>query len=778
MIVRTCFFLLLFIATAGAAAAQTSIRGVVTSDSTGRPLHGVTVQLSPLRRNVETDDNGVYEFTNVPPGRYTLFTHLEGFTDQTRNIVVTTEPLTADFTLSLTALREEVTVTATGDEQSVFDSFQSINSVGSTAIREQASSSIGEVLEREAGVGKRSFGPGGSRPIIRGFDGDRVLVVEDGVRVGSLASQSADHGEPIDPINLERLEVLKGPATLLYGSNAIGGVVNAVTSDEDDPHKGVRGVFSGLGATNNRQGGASGALEFGLGNVLIKGSGNAIRERDFNTPLGRIPNSSSRAHGGAAGAGYFGKKGFFGGNFSFERRRYGVPYAPLFEKGVLLTDENGNPCGPKGGKGGECQYDIFAIRDRFSRVLPEVPDEEIDIKMRRNNFKVHGGFRDVNGPVERGNFMVNLTRYRHFEIETDAAGTDQIATSFLNNTTSYRGTFQQRKYKRLTGQFGFDGYSRDYLTEGAEALIDGRVRQKNFAVFGLEEFDLGRVSLQFGGRFESNRYRPENSTHYAERDFLGLSAAAGVRVGLWSGASFVTNFTSAYRSPSMEELYNEGPHIGTVTFEIGDQGLTRERSNGVEFNLRQRAGKLRLNGSFFYYRIDNFIFIEPQDEDSNGLVDVEDNLPVGRYVQDDARFVGTDVSLDADLAKWLGIFVNADIVNAELSNNRGPLPRITPARLRLGLDVRHKGLSVRPEVAFSGAKKLNDVFSLETPTAGYALFGVNASYTVASEHFAHIFSVATSNLGNRLYRNHLSFIKDLAPEPGRNVRFSYTVRFF
>jgi iron complex outermembrane recepter protein len=778
MIFRTSLFLLLFVAAAGAVAAQTSIRGVITSESTGRPLHGVTVHLSPLRRNVETDDNGVYEFTGVPPGRYTLFTHLEGFTDQTQNVVVSNAPLEADFSLSLTALREEVTVTATGEEQSVFDSFQSINSVGATAIREQASSSIGEVLEREAGVGKRSFGPGGSRPIIRGFDGDRVLVVEDGVRVGSLASQSADHGEPIDPINLERLEVLKGPATLLYGSNAIGGVVNAVTSDEDDPHKGVRGVFSGLGATNNRQGGASGAIEFGLDNFLIKGSGNFIREGDFNTPLGRIPNSASRAKGGAVGAGYFGKKGFFAGNFSLERRRYGVPYAPLFEEGVLLTDENGDPCQPEERQGSECQYDIFAIRDRFSRSLPEVPDEEIDIRMQRNNYKLRGGFRDVGGPIERGNFMVNFTRYRHFEIETDAAGIDETATSFLNNTTSYRGAFQQRKYKRLTGQFGFDGYSRNYLTEGAESLIDGRVRQKNFAVFGLEELDLGRVSLQFGGRFESNRYRPENTALYADRKFSGLSAAAGLRVGLWSGASFVTNFTSAYRSPAMEELYNEGPHIGTVTFEIGDQNLTRERSNGVEFSLRQRAGRLRLNGSFFYYRIDNFIFIEPQDEDNNGLVDVEDNLPVGRYVQDDARFVGADVSLDADLTKWLGLFVNADIVKAELGNNRGPLPRITPARLRFGFDLRHKGLSVRPDAVFTGAKKLNDVFSLETPTAGYALFGVNASYTVATEHFAHIFSVATSNLGDRLYRNHLSFIKDLAPEPGRNVRFSYTVRFF
>lgn len=756
------------------------ISGKITSRVNNAPLHGVSIQLMPLRLTAETDDDGRYEFTRLRPGRYTLFTHIEGFSDQTRTVEVAPgAAVTLDLELSLLGLREEVTVTATGNEESVFDSFQSVNSVGSTAIREQASSSIGEVLEREAGVGKRSFGPGSSRPVIRGFDGDRVLVVEDGVRTGSLGSQSGDHGEPIDPINLERLEVIKGPATLLYGSNAIGGVVNAVTTDEADPHKGVRGVFSGLGATNNSQGGVSGGIEVGLGKVLINGSGNFIRESDYKTPLGRIPNSGSRAYGGAGGVGYYGKKGFIVGSLNTERRRYGIPYAPLFESGVLLTDANGDPCEPKEeGEGTECQYNIFAIRDRFSSTLPEVPDEAIDIKMRRNNFRLRGGFREVSGPIERGNFLINITRYRHFEIETDAAGADEIATTFTNNTTSYRGALQQRKYKRLTGQFGFEGFGRNYLTEGAESLIDGRVKQQNFALFGLQEVSFDRVSLQLGGRFESNRYRPANSVLYADRSFSGVSASAAVRVALWNGASLVTNFTSAYRSPALEELYNEGPHIGTVTFEIGDQGLSRERSNGIEVSLRQRLNRFRLNGSVFYYRIDNFIYLEPRDEDNNGSVDVEDNLPIGAFVQNDARFVGADVSLDADVSTWFGLFANADIVKADLSNGGGPLPRITPARVRLGLDLRHKGLSIRPEAVLTAAKRAGDVFLLETPTAGYGLFGVNASYTVATDHFAHIFSVATSNLTDKLYRNHLSFIKDLAPEQGRNVRFSYTVRFF
>jgi iron complex outermembrane receptor protein len=778
-IMKRIFFVIVILMSANAFAQDTgTIRGKVTSQVNGEPLAGVSVEIMQLRKIVETDSDGKYEFASLAAGRYTVVTHIEGFSDRTQTVVISSgASLVIDFSLSLLAIREEITVTASGSEESVFESFQSVNSVGSTSIRERASSSIGEVLERESGVGKRSFGPGSSRPVIRGFDGDRVLVVQDGIRNGSLASQSADHGEPIDTLNLERLEVLKGPATLLYGSNAIGGVVNAVTTDEEEPHPGVRGNFTGLGATNNKQGGTSGGIEYGFGKALVNFAGQYLREGDFKTPLGRIPNSASMSYGGHGSFGYFGEKGFVVGAFSLDRRRYGVPYAPLFEEGALLTDEDGEPCETRKKKEGDepvCQYDIFAIQDAFSNALPEVPDEAIDLKMRRNNFRFRGGFRNVGGAIERGNFFVDYTRYRHEEIET-ADGIDEVTTSFFNNTFSYRGVLKQTKHGALTGQFGAEGFRRNYLTVGAESLIDGRVRQNNFAAFALQELGFERVAFQFGARVESNRYRPENTAAYESRNFTGFSSAVGARFALWEGASFIANFTSAYRSPALEELYNNGPHIGTITFEIGDQDLRRERSNGIEFSLRQRVKDLRFNGSIFYYRINDFIFLSPQDEDGDGRVDVEDNLPVSFYTQADARFAGADFSVDADASEWLGLFFVADAVDAKLRNG-SPLQRIPPLRARLGVDLRHKGLSVRPEAVFVGSRKIDNVFLLETPTDGYRLFNVNAAYTIATKRTAHIFSLSVTNIGDRLYRNHLSFIKDLMPEQGRNLRASYTIR--
>ncbi len=761
-----------------------SVRGTIKSQVNDAPLANVSVQLSEIRRSAETDENGSFVFANVPPGRYTIVTHIEGFSDQARSIVVQNgRDLTQDFSLSIRSVQEEVTVTATGTEQSVYEAFQTVNSVGGSKIAEQANTAIGEVLERESGVGKRSFGPGTGRPIIRGFDGDRVLVLQDGVRTGSVGSQSGDHGEPIDTLALERVEVIKGPATLLYGSNAIGGVVNAVTNDEDDPHEGFRGFFTGLGATNNRQGGFGAGAEYGYKKWVFSGSGNYVREGDYRTPLGQIPNSASRSFGGKFSTGYFAKKFFVVGEVNADKRRYGIPYAPLFEEGSLVTTPSGDPCvvdeeeAGEGKSGEPCQYDPFGIQARFANQLPEVPEEAIDIRMRRNNYKFRGGFRDIRGPVSQGNFFVDFTDYRHAEIET-AGGEDEIATTFDNDTFSYRAMLQQAKYGKLSGRFGFEGYRRSYLTLGAESLIDGRVRQNNFAAFTLQEVDFDRVAFQFGGRIEHNGYDPANNTFYGDRAFTGFSGAAGVRFRLWEGASFVTNFTSSYRAPALEELYNFGPHVGTVTFEVGDQDLERERSTGIEFSFRQQLDRVRINGSFFHYRIDNFVFLSPVDENGDDLIDVEDNLPISAFVQDNAKFTGADVSVDVDVKNWLGAYANADIVKAELRDGDVPLPRITPARARFGLDFRYKGLSVRPEAVFVGAKKIDDVSVLETATAGYGLFNLNASYSLAKGNTTHTIFFASTNLGDRLYRNHLSFIKDLAPEPGRGIRVGYTIRFF
>ncbi len=752
-LLRSVFFISIFIiCPAIIAQAQTaSVSGNVTYGGDNTPLHDASVQIVQLKKTTVTDDDGNFRFENVPPGRYTILVHNEGFADASRVIELTADgAVTADFKLQISTLKEEVTVTASGTEQSVFDSFQTVNSVGSTRIMEKASTSLGEVLESETGVAKRSFGPGSARPVIRGFDGDRVLVLQDGTRSGSVGSQSGDHGETVDPLGAERIEVVKGPATLLDGSNAIGGVVNVINNDENEKHEGFRGNFSGIGGTVDRQAGFSGGLEYGYKNWLFRGSTSFQRTGDYDTPLGRIQNSASRSTAQSFGIGYYGRKAWISANYGFDLRRYGVPFAAFFEGGGAESEEI------------------------LSGELP-VSDEEIDLRQREHNFRIRGGFRNFENPfLSSIQYNFDYTNYRHKEIEI-ADSVENVGTIFDNKTFSYRSLFEQNRFGKLTGRFGVEGFSRDYQVNGAEQLIDGKVKQNSVSVFGLEELRFERVKFQFGGRLESNRYGAENPV-YRDRDFLGFSGAAGVNFALWKGGALVVNYTNSYRAPALEELYNNGPHVGNVTFEVGNQNLERERANGIDFSLRHQSDRFKISGDFYFYKINNFVYFAYADANGDGEVDIEDGLPVANYDQANAAYYGAELSGEYNFNNYLTGIFSLDTVRAELTDLNLDLPRIPPARARLGLDYHYKSLSLRPEIVL--VNRQERIFPLETETAGYGLVNVAASYILGNSHTAHIFSVNATNLTDKLYRNHLSFIKNLAPEPGRGIRFGYTFRFF
>src|SRR4030095_4943180 len=222
------FCLLCSLSVSGMAQATAKLSGTVTLGDNGNPVHGVRVTIIQLRRSVITGDDGKYEFQDVPQGKYDVTAHLEGTPDVVQRVDVGGGATTADFAIKLSALREQVTVTATGSEETTFSSIQSVTIIGSLDLAKKNPVSLGEALDNELGVAKRSFGPGSSRPVIRGFDGDRVLVLQDGQRIGALGFQSGDHAEPLDLLSVDRIEVVKGPATLLYGSSALGGVVNAI----------------------------------------------------------------------------------------------------------------------------------------------------------------------------------------------------------------------------------------------------------------------------------------------------------------------------------------------------------------------------------------------------------------------------------------------------------------------------------------------------------------------------------------------------------------------
>ena len=312
-----------------------AVRGTVTLVENGGPVHGAVILVIGSGALGLTDEQGAFEIPGVPAGSYEVLAQREHLTAVRQAITVSPgETALVDFALGLSPVHEDVTVTAsaTGTE-TTFEAFNAVTTLDSFDLARASSGSLGEALQNEPGIASRSFGPGSSRPVIRGFDGDRVLILEDGVRTGDLSSQSGDHGVTIDPNSAERIEIVRGPATLLYGSNAVGGLVNVITPHEsyrESLFEGTRAQFGTDGGSANRQAGTNGSLQRSQGNVLVWAGGSLRRSGDYDTPEGTIENSATELTNAQAGLGWFGDRFFASGGLTFEDGRYGVPFADEF----------------------------------------------------------------------------------------------------------------------------------------------------------------------------------------------------------------------------------------------------------------------------------------------------------------------------------------------------------------------------------------------------------------------------------------------------------------
>lgn len=726
------------------------LSGAVTLGVKNAPLHHAMVLIPKLGRSVEAGEDGAYTLAGLPPGEYDVVVHMHSMGDERRRVAIHAgETTTLDIAMRLETIRTEMTVTATGQEETSLEAVQSVASVNSLELAgKAASTSLGDLLDGEAGVAKRSFGPGNARPVVRGFDGDRVLILQDGMRTGTLSSQSGDHGEPVDSSSIERVEVVRGPGTLLYGSNAIGGVVNIIDDhsriDAHD-HQGVRGHLAAAGGTNNAQAGGSGSFEFGRKGWLVWGGGGGTRTGDYAAPSGRVENSRSRMQHADFGIGRRTEAAAFSFQYNVQDGSYGIPFAGAFHAHEP-DEETGH---------GE-----------------EAPDN-VSIVFRRQMARLNASLLQVGNLGERLNLNLSYTDWNHREMEGAATG-----TRFYNKQFLYRGELQQKRRGPWDGSTGFWGMQRGFKALGEEAIAPP-VDQSAFALFTLQQFNYDRVRLQFGGRLETNRYTPNGPLASREdgaggafaprRAFTGASSGAGANFRLWNGGALAANYAHSYRAPSLEELYNFGPHAGNVTFEIGNPNLRREGSDGLDLSLRHQHGRLRAEYNYFYYRMSSLIYLAPTGHLAGGL-------PVADYLQANGRYRGHEAKLTLNATAHLALLASLDQVTASVTAAHTPLPRIPPLRSRFGFDYRRGGFHLRPELAMAWRQDLTA--PNELPTPGYAVPNLSAGYTRAGQHMLHVFGVNLFNMSDRLYRNHLSFIKEYAPEMGRGVRFSYTMHFY
>jgi iron complex outermembrane recepter protein len=596
--------------------------------------------------------------------------------------------------------------------------------------------SLGDTLGGQPGVANSAFGPGAGRPIIRGQDGPRVQMLENGMGVNDVSRLSPDHRVATETMNAQQVEIVRGPATLLYGSGAIGGLVNVVSNRIPlAVPQTLRGEAGMKFSNNMRERGLNASVAGGADNLAWALDAMDMRTRDYKFPgfavkddtssfSGTMPNSDTKSRDVGLGAAWIGDGASIGASFNTLRSRYGVP--------------------------GEEAY------------LP-LSQDKVDV---RAAFQPGGVVTDVV-------FKLSNNRYEHSEVELPS---NETAVTFKNKGTELRTELTHAPLGGWRGTAVVQTSTRDFsaLSPDGEFELVQPNKTRATALALVEERDFGAVALDLGARVERERHTPQTGE---ARSFNLTSLSAG---GLWRfapGYNAALTVSSNQRAPQPEELYTNGPHEATATFEIGDANLRRETSRAVDLTLRKTQGPVRGSVSVFSQRFNDYVFAQFLDTDGDGVADRVDDagtvVPDGellllQYIQTKARFSGMEFELQAELpVKGLTARLFGDRVRASLSDGTA-LPRIAPQRLGIGLQYATGPWQLGTTVTRASAQ--NRVAPLETPTEGYTRVDLNAQWQAKlSEQQVLAVYLQLKNATDEQIRVHSSVLKDSVPQPGRTA---------
>lgn len=633
-------------------------------------------------------------------------------------------------------------------------------------------SSLGETLADTPGVSATSFGPNASRPVLRGLQGERVRVLSNGIGSIDASNTSADHAPAINPLLAKRIEVLRGPQALQYGSAAIGGVVNVIdrripTDVPDEPvHFAAMGGYASASQERSLTASADVALGGGwVGHVdgawlktadmriggfaltpalraeaiatsLLPFDPDAPPEIDFAANAAvrdRLPNSAAKTWSLAGGAAYIGEGGSIGVAYSRLENRYGIPVR-------------------------------FATTYGAGQEAPtiQIKQDRIDARAEVTLGK---------GLLEKLALRYAYADYRHSEIEEDGTA----ATTFFNQGMEGRLELVQAARGGWTGASGVQFVLRDFDVIGEEAYLP-RNQTNQLGLFTVQQLQSGAWRFEAGLRYERTRQSSlPGSTQpqffVGERRFNAVSASVGAAFDVTAGWKVGANLSEANRAPSAEELFANGPHHGTETFEVGDPLLRKERARSVEAIVRGSGEGYDFELSAYHSWFGNFIY-----EAATGAI--EDGLPEFQISQADARLYGFEVQAEAVLARpgsWtVSVEGLADYVRTSIEG-AGPAPRIPPLRMKGGLHAKSPHLDLG--VAVEHATRQNRVAAFETATPGFTMVDVEAVWRPWRSARMISLVLSGNNLLNVVARRHASFLKDYAPLAGRDIRVSLRAEF-
>ncbi|WP_417460937.1 TonB-dependent receptor [Kordiimonas sp.] len=673
--------------------------------------------------------------------------------------------------------------------------------LGATVMRKeeilrQLDGSIGETLRRQPGMSSTFFGPGASRPIIRGLGGDRIRVLDAGIGSIDASSTSPDHAVAVEPALAERIEILRGTAMLMYGSSAAGGVVNVFDGRIATavPEGGVDGGVRYGHSTVNHGNEVTGAITANIGsvgdaNIVFHGDAMYRKTDDYKIPgfaeseafraleeeehdeheedeehddhddheehedeevFGIAENSATESKGGSAGLSFIFDNGFFGFNVRKMDSTYGVP------------------------GGHEHHHDEEHDEDEdHDDHEDEHDDEAVTIDLDQIRYDLHGEFNGDFGWFKKAKIRFGYADYKHTELEGD-----EIGTVFSNEGWEGRLDLIEKGGERWNGATGIQIKRRDFSAIGEEAFVPPTVSTQ-YGLYSVKDFSAGAWQFEAGARYEHTKYTIEDVTSEQDgRSFDGISLSAGAGYDISDAAFVGLSLFRTERAPSTEELFSNGPHLATGAYELGDATLGLETALGLEATFNYATGPFSFVLNGFYTSYDDFIY-----EVATG--DEEDELPVFAFRVSDVALYGFEAKAELHAGTYktsafgeidLHLDAQADLVRAELKNIAGNdnLPRIPPMSALFGVEARAELFDLRTELEYSAKQKR--VTANELPTEDYMLW--NAYLTVRPFDNKNLsFEVRGSNLGNVDARQHTSFLKDLVPLPGRNVKISFQATF-
>jgi iron complex outermembrane recepter protein len=719
----------------GSAHAAAQLSGTVT-DSAGAPVADARLILTELHRSTTSNTDGRFTFPAVTPGQYHLSVSAIGFAPTVLPLVVADRDTALTIRLKASVVElQALQVTASPNATTLLNSPQPVSALSSDELRNAQAPSLGETIQNLPGVRSLSTGTGIGKPVIRGLTSNRVLVVADGQRL-ETQQWGDEHSPNVDTGDAERIEVIRGPASVLYGSDALGGVVNVIPKELPDAigRDGfVRGDVSTSYSTNNQQPDGTVALEGASGGFGFHASLTGRTSNDIRTPAGALFNSGNHSLGGTGSLGYRAAWGNVNATYSHRDEKLEIHEDPA-------EDPTATP--------------LQRIGEDRAKVGLTVP-------LGNSRLEADAGFEQ--------------NRRREFE----AADATDVALGLLSKTYTANMHFHHAPLGRWAGAVGLSGLYNTFDKFGEETLIPNSDAWSG-GIYGFEQADYGRWNLSLGARYDYRELTADADAVLGnpdeKRTYNSVTGNVGILYHLSEPMALVLNVGRGFRAPSSFDLFANGVHEGTVAFERGNPSLQNERSINTDFALRAQTSSVRAELGVFANYIQNFIYSQPNTE-----IDPESGFQIFDVTQGDARLLGFEGAVEYHPTRYLHLQGTADYTNGTNTTTDTPLPSIPPFRATylVRLEGDRLGSLESPYVSIGGESDAQqnrldpseEQFFSESGyvSAGYTLMNLGAGFTVPVGSNGLRFDLALRNALNKKYADFLSRYKTYALDSGRNL---------